>query len=69
MFSEVAKAVWKRRNEFFWFGMGLILMRFIQNVPGWDPLVWAAYLIGIVLLVTVLAETIAVIRKRRSGKP
>ena len=67
MLADIAKGVWERRDGFFWFALGLMLMTFAQDCPAQRAFLWWAYLMSVVLLVTVIGQTISVIRKRRSG--
>ncbi len=69
MLADIAKGVWERRDGFFWFWLGLVLMTFAQDCPARNSLSWAAYLMGVMLLMTVIGQTVSVIRKRRSGGP
>ncbi len=69
MLADIAKGFWEHRDSFFWFWLGLMLMTFAQDYLARNSLGWAAYLMGVVLLVTVIGQTVTVIRKRRSGRP
>lgn len=66
--TEVAKAVWGLRKQFFWFGLSFFLMWFVLKAPILEYLSWSSMVVGMMILIVTVEQTIAVVRNKRAGK-